>query len=150
CPVPELWRRIIGSCALAWPCREQLRGAAAGPSAGVGAFGVVVAQVAFQIQPQAGLLGDEVAGKGRLPALVQDGLLHPLDAAVGLRAAGPEEAVAGAEGSDCLLEGGRAELLGVVSHDPLQTPAPLSQVGGDGAGELAGPLGWGAAAGHNR
>src|SRR4029450_6990083 len=25
---------------------------------------------------------------------------------------------------------------------------PLSQVGGDGAGELAGPLGWGGAAGH--
>ena len=52
-----------------------------GPAAGVGAFGVVVAQVALQIQAQPGLFGDQVTGEGRFPALVQDGLLDPLDAA---------------------------------------------------------------------
>jgi len=50
----------------------------------VGAFGVVVAKVTVKVEPQPGLLGDEVAGEGRLPALVQDGLLDPLDTAVGL------------------------------------------------------------------
>ena len=38
----------------------------------MGAFGVVVAEVALKVEPQPGLLGDEVAGEGRLPALVQD------------------------------------------------------------------------------
>jgi hypothetical protein len=63
---------------------DLIRGAAAGPAAGVGAFGVVVAEIALQVEPQPGLLGDEVAGEGRLPALIQDGLLEPLDDAVEL------------------------------------------------------------------
>jgi hypothetical protein len=51
----------------------------------VGAFGVVVAEVALEIQPQPGLFGDEVAGERRLPPLIQDGLLDPFDTVVGLR-----------------------------------------------------------------
>jgi hypothetical protein len=45
---------------------------------------VVVAEIALQVEPEAGLLGNQVAGKGRLPAFVQDGLLDPLHTAVGL------------------------------------------------------------------
>src|SRR4029453_13059002 len=84
--------------------------AAAGPAAGMDAFVVVVAEVAFQVELEAGLLGNQVAGKGRLPALVQDGLLDPFHAPVGLGSAGPDEAVAGSQLGDGGLEGGRAEL----------------------------------------
>jgi hypothetical protein len=70
---------------------------AAGPAAGVGPLGVVVAEIALQIQPQAGLLGDQVAGERRVPALLHDRLLDPLHAAIGLKSAGADEAVAGAE-----------------------------------------------------
>jgi hypothetical protein len=49
----------------------------------VGPLGVVVAQIAFQVEAEAGLLGDEIAGEGGLPALVQDGLLDSLHAPVG-------------------------------------------------------------------
>jgi hypothetical protein len=38
----------------------------------VGAFGVVVAEVALKVELEAGLLGDQIAGEGRLPALVQE------------------------------------------------------------------------------
>jgi hypothetical protein len=58
----------------------------------VGPFGVVVAQIAFQIEPEAGLLGNQVASEGGLPALLRDGLLDPLDTAIGLGSASPDEA----------------------------------------------------------
>jgi hypothetical protein len=92
---------------------DFVRGSASGPAAGVGPFGVVVAQIALQIQAEAGLLGDEIAGEGWLPAFVQDGLLDSLDTAVGLRSAGTDEAVPGSQLGDGGLEGGRAELRGV-------------------------------------
>ena len=68
--------------------------AAAGPAAGVGAVFIGVAQVAFEFAPEAGLLGDQVAGEGRLPARSDDRALDPLDAAVVLRSAGVDEAMA--------------------------------------------------------
>jgi hypothetical protein len=60
---------------------DLIWGAAAGPAAGVGPFGVVVAEIALKVEPQPGLLGDQVASKGGLPALIQDGLLDPFDTA---------------------------------------------------------------------
>src|SRR5215218_9668079 len=54
-------------------------------------------QVALQVELEAGLLGDQVAGEGWLPALIQDGLLHPLDTAVRLGSTGPDKGMAGAE-----------------------------------------------------
>jgi hypothetical protein len=62
----------------------------------VGALAVVVAPIALQVEAEAGLLGDQVAGEGRLPALLQDGLLDPLHAPIGLGPTGPDEALAGA------------------------------------------------------
>src|SRR4029450_11371103 len=106
----------------------------------MGPLGVVVAQVALQVEAKPGLLRDEVASEGRLPALLQDGLLHSLDASVGLGSTGADEAVAGSQGGDGGLEGGGAELLGVVAHHPLQLPAADGQIGGHGAGELAGQV----------
>jgi hypothetical protein len=114
----------------------------------MGSFGVVVAQGAFQIEAEAGLFGDQVAGEGGLPALLQDGLLDPLHTPIRLGTAGPDEAVTGSQLSDAGLEGGRAELLGVVAHDPLQPPAAGGQVGGHRPGQGAGPGGRGVAAGH--
>ena len=110
---------------------DLIRGPALGPAAGVGPFGVVVAEIAVQIQPQAGLLGDEVAGKGRLLALIQDGLLDRFHTAVCLGPASVNDGMAGTELGDGGLEGPGAELLGVVAHDPLQLPAAAGQVGSD-------------------
>jgi hypothetical protein len=42
---------------------DLLGGAAAGPAAGVDRFGVVVAEIALQVEPEPGLVGDQVAGK---------------------------------------------------------------------------------------
>ena len=60
----------------------------------MGAVFTEVAQVAFEFAPEAGLLGDQVAGEGRLPARSDDRALDPLDAAVVLRSAGVDEAMA--------------------------------------------------------
>src|SRR4029450_4054290 len=114
---------------------EDLLGSSAlGRATGVGAFGVVVAQVAFQVEAEAGLFGDQVAGEGWLPAFIQDGLLHAFHTAIGLWPAGADEAVGGREGGHGLAEDRRAELAGVVAHAPLQLPATGGQVGGHGAG----------------
>ena len=61
---------------------------------------VVVARVASQVTPEAGLLRDQRAGEGRLPALLEDRALHALQATVGLGPAGVDEAVLGAELGD--------------------------------------------------
>jgi hypothetical protein len=50
----------------------------------VGAFGVVVPEVALQVELEAGLLGDQLPGEGGFPALLQDGLLDALHAPIGL------------------------------------------------------------------
>ena len=60
--------------------------------------------MAQQVAAQPVLLRDEVAREGRLPALLEDRALHPLDAAVGLGPAGVDEALTGAEGGDGLAE----------------------------------------------
>ncbi len=58
---------------------------------------VVAAQVAFGLAAQTSLLGDEKASEGRLPSRIEDRALPPLNAAVGLRPAGMDESLAGAE-----------------------------------------------------
>jgi hypothetical protein len=69
---------------------------------------IEVVEIAFQIQAEADLLGDEVAGEGGLPALIQDGLLDPLDTPIRLRPASPDEGMPGLELGDGGLEAGRA------------------------------------------
>jgi hypothetical protein len=100
CPVSGLWRRISACSATVWPSEDGFRGSAPGPSAGVGAFGVVVAEVSLKVEAEPGLFGDQVARERRLPAFVQDRLLHPLDAAIGLRPTSSNEAVLGTELGD--------------------------------------------------
>ena len=63
----------------------------------VDAVEVVEGQVAFELAPEAGEAGVEVAGEGRTPALVEDCLVQRLDVTVGLRAAGVDVRDAGAE-----------------------------------------------------
>jgi hypothetical protein len=57
CPVSGLWRRISACSATVWPSEDGFRGSAPGPSAGVGAFGVVVAEVSLKVEAEPGLLG---------------------------------------------------------------------------------------------
>jgi Pentapeptide repeats (9 copies) len=104
-------------------------------------LGVAGAEVLHldDLQLEAGLLGDQVPGEGGLPALVQDGLLDPFRTPIGLGSAGPNEAVSGSQLGDGGLEAGRAELRGVIAHDPLELPAASGQVGGHRAGQGAGP-----------
>lgn len=87
-----------------------------GEPAGVGPVAVVVVEVDLEVLGQAGHLGDEVAGEGRLPAFVEDGELDAFHAAVGLGAAGADGPVIGTEA----VQGGRelsgAELAGVVGR----------------------------------
>ena len=64
----------------------------------------VVAQVAFEVAAQSGLLRDQMALESRLPALLEDRALHPLDAAIGLRPGGLDEALARTEFRDRLAE----------------------------------------------
>jgi hypothetical protein len=60
---------------------------------GVGALEVVVGDVLDQVALERGDLGDQGAGEAGSPALLEDGRLDSLDAAVGLRPAGPDEAL---------------------------------------------------------
>jgi hypothetical protein len=73
----------------------------------VGALEVVVVEVLDQVALERGHLGDQGAGEAGSLALLEDGPLDLLDAAVGLRPAGPDEALLGAGGLH-----GPAELLG--------------------------------------
>src|SRR6266571_5103926 len=110
CPVPEFWRRIGFSETTSSPCPGPPRESSLGPPARVGPVGVVVVQVPVQVESEAGVLGDEVAGERGLPAHLEDGLLDPLHHAVGLGAPGPDEQVAGPELGHRPLELGGAEL----------------------------------------
>ena len=115
--------------------------ATAGPAARVGAVFIGVAQVAFEFAPEAGLLGDQVAGEGLLPACSDDRALDALDAPVGLRSAGVDEALASAEFRDGPAERAGAELGAVVGNHALQPPTAGGQILGDAASQLPGPTG---------
>src|SRR6266542_1780283 len=54
---------------------------------------VVEAKVLDEVTPERGELGHQALGEGRTPALLQDGALDPLDAAVGLRPTGADDAL---------------------------------------------------------
>jgi hypothetical protein len=77
---------------------------AVGESSGVGTVEVVVDEVFVEVALEGGHLGDERAGEGRPPALLEDGELEAFDAAVGVRSACLDEALAGAELLDRVCE----------------------------------------------
>jgi hypothetical protein len=97
---------------------------------GVGALDVVVGDVLDQVALERGHLGDQGAGEAGSPALLEDGRLDSLDAAVGLRPAGPDEALLGAGGFHGLAELLVAELRAVVGGDRLQLPSGGGQLRG--------------------
>ena len=66
--------------------------------AGVGALEVVAVEVLDQVTLEGGDLGDQGAGEAGPPALLEDGPLDSLDAAVRLGPAGMDEAVMGTGG----------------------------------------------------
>jgi hypothetical protein len=88
----------------------------------VGAVGVVKLEVALQVEPKAGVLGNQIAGEGGLPTLLQDGLLHSLHAAVGLRPARPDEDVTDVELGERLskLAGAKSEPLSELTFSSRQ------------------------------
>jgi hypothetical protein len=97
CPVPELWRCISASSATAWPSREPHQGSDPWSSGRCGRVRCCRSAGSARDRGGARSVGDQVAGERRLPALLQDRLLDPFHAAIGLRPAGPDEAVAGLE-----------------------------------------------------
>jgi hypothetical protein len=56
----------------------------------VNAVSVVQPEFLNQVTLQTGVLGNEVASKGRFPALLEEGLLDALNAAIALRPAGAD------------------------------------------------------------
>jgi hypothetical protein len=64
----------------------------------VGAFVVVVAEVAVEVSFEAAVADLEEAGEGGAPAFLEDGALQPLDVAVGLRPSGADPGVGDAGG----------------------------------------------------
>jgi hypothetical protein len=147
CPVLELWRRISGCAAIAWPCRGPDQESGRGSSGRCGRVRCCRSGDTARGRGGGRSAWDEIPSGGWLPALLQNGLLDSLHTAIRLGTAGPDEAMPSTELGDGLTEAGRAELAGVVAHHPLQPPAALGQVGGHGAGEGAGPLRGGVAAG---
>ena len=71
-----------------------------GEAAGVRAIVVVVAEVALEFAFEAVETNVEVAGEGRSPALVENGLVDRFDGAVRLRPAGVDTADADAVHGD--------------------------------------------------
>jgi hypothetical protein len=93
----------------------------------VGAVVVVGLEVLVEVALKAGHLGYERAGESGSPALLEDRQLQALDAAVGVRATGLDEALAGAEPLDRLpnsLER-NSEPLSLVTS-PSRQPAAFS------------------------
>ena len=76
----------------------------------MGAVVVVGVEVFVEVALEGGRLGHERAGESWPPALLEDGQLEPFDAAVGVRPAGLDEALARAELFDGLAELPGAEL----------------------------------------
>src|ERR1700744_5582559 len=79
-----------------------------------------------------------MASEGRLPALLEDGLVEAFDAAVRLGAPSHDAPVAGAELDERRIEGA-LELGTVVGSGRLEAPAPTSEVRGDPLCEGRGP-----------
>lgn len=94
--------------------------------------------VTIEIKPETGDLGDEVTSEGWSPALLQDRPLHALNAAVGLRSAGPDEDVVAVATPHSSGDVRGAELARVVGHDLLEAPAAPNEILGDPAGERRG------------
>jgi hypothetical protein len=107
----------------------------------VGPFLFVVAQVAGEISRQAVELGHETAREGRSPALFEDRPLDSLDSAIGGRTSGSDEAVAGAQVVQRVVEDGTSELGAIVGQDTFEAPAVGCQIGGDSPGQGRGPPG---------
>jgi len=70
----------------------------------VAAFEVVVAEIGIEVALQGRELWHQRSGEGRSPAFLEDGPLHPFNAAIGLRPAGPNEPVCGAPTTHRLAE----------------------------------------------
>jgi hypothetical protein len=85
---------VVGT---SWLADDRLGRPPLGPVAGVGPVGVGEPDVGLELSTEAGLLGDQEPGEGRLLVLVQGGQLHALDAAVGLGTTGLDAAVLGRE-----------------------------------------------------
>jgi len=111
----------------------------------VGAIGVVVGEVLVEVALEGGHLGHQRAGEGGPPALLEDGQLQPLDAAVRVGSAGLDEALAGTELVDGVAELLGAELRAIVCADLAQAPAGRLEFAGDAVEELAGVAGPGVA-----
>ena len=95
---------------------------------GVRAVVVVVLEIALQIGAQGRETGDQGAREGGAVALLQDGMVYALAAAVALEAAGRDAGVAHAGLVQGVGESGAAELAGVVGADPLEPPTMARQV----------------------
>jgi hypothetical protein len=103
----------------------------------VSAVVVVEPDIVCELSAEARLLGDQEAGEGELPALVEDDELHPFDATVGLGTPDLDATVLGSENlSHRRDEVLRDELGSVVAADRVELPVPLSQVIGDSPSEL--------------
>ena len=95
---------------------------------GVAALEVVVAQVSTKIATQCGELWHQRAGEGGSPAFFEHGALHPFDRAIGLRSAGPNEAMLGTPAIHRLTERRGAKLRAVVRRDGPELPTGRRQV----------------------
>src|SRR5215213_10750643 len=78
------------------------------------------------------------AREGGAPALFEDGQLDAFDAAVAVRSAGADEALAGAEPLDRLAELPGAEFRAVVGCDLFELPAAVGELVRDAVQEFAG------------
>ncbi len=102
---------------------------------GVGAVVVVALEILRQIPAEGRKAGDQGTGEGGAEALLEDGLVDTLDAAVALGPARADPRVADAGVGQSLPEDGAGELAGVVGADALEQPAVAGQVRGDLLGE---------------
>jgi hypothetical protein len=99
----------------------------------VGALLVVVGEVVVEVAAQTGV-GDLVeARERRSPALFEDRAVESFDVPVGLRSAGANPGVTGAERCERAAEVEVAELVAVVRQNPLELPARGLQVRRDTA-----------------
>lgn len=84
---------------------------------------VVVEEIGPKVAREGTQLGDQGAGEGAPPTLFEDGPLDAFDRAIGLRAAGMDEAMLGGEEGSPGAEGLRTELGAVIGGDALEWPA---------------------------
>jgi hypothetical protein len=92
----------------------------------VDAAEVVVVDVLGEVALESGEADVEVAGEGGAPALLEDDAVKGFDSAVGLRSAGADPGVAGAELVQGVVEVDGAELAAVIAEDTLESPAGVA------------------------